>query len=1480
MNGNENVKSIVNKQYNTPVKMYSDQTIAETLSAQTEVLAGGVLGVNFKKNEKHYDAEKSAVFKVLQEEQNDPEPEPSHFYSRASVARTGTPSCLHRSHRSRSRTPRVAGAPGTSPPRGLSAPPPRTDTGTQTPVPESLAPAPPHRPSIPVGCHQVLPDGRVALGAPAVPQPDAAALPVLNDTPYCSECNRYIIGVFVRIKDKNLHVECFKCSTCGTSLKNQGYYNLNGKLYCDIHAKLVARQNPPAPNLEPVTVPPGGRVPTNTYSTPLPPLTTNNYSNGSSSMFSPSSNLSGPKPFGSSIGSAYSPSLSPRSAPMSPARPVTAPAPAQTPFTPAPAYTPAPASAPAYAPAPAPAPAHAPFAPTNEMPTHHIPHKPEFKSAAEERLIRKMAKMALNGYEIGVQRKIKPADHIQSMADKIQDTVVTKHPLNTDSLSSGDSSRENTLRRPINNTFERTYKPDNNIQCIGDKIKDTLLINHPTNFTSGNAPVPPPMNFGDKLKDHSNQSMPVVHNSNGVPPPPPPMGTLEKLNDSSIKNYSTPIKNNNAPVPPPIPNTPIPTFNIRTSPTGQLLDMLDSKSPLYCESVGTNLSDKSQISDNTNKRLNGTNGFNNVQKEKVENNFLSTLRKKDANEKSSFLNGSNKQDTYKSEQYVDSKNKYILGKRKSFEKDILSNETNGCTGHVATQKEKIDNIVPDTNTLKKANLFEKISNEKSTNQFHDDQTPKIDVNLYDNSLYTLKPVKANGTNNVTPRNWNISDDVETVEEKTALSNNEEKQNDNDSDVVVKRRQKRNDRNADGRRDSHIIARPQSTMTSADVADGLLPVCHICDKTITRGPFITALGRIWCPEHFICVNATCRRPLQDIGFVEENGQLYCEFCFEQYIAPACDKCHAKIKGDCLNAIGKHFHPECFNCVYCGKLFAKGFPFNHDKKEVVLIDIKHKSAKRTSKDRASSLREDDLFASHTPAKCKCIMYNSDTVYSTTTFRPVSPSPRTPPAPSSVSPQRTRKLETPLHFDGGLFSDIRSTEGKLLSKVTVDRVHCSSRHDVTDSPSVYESIGSHGAKDYVDDVVKTETITNEEVIKVKFTPVPLEFSSSPRLLTPSQFQIERPVPFIKDGFEDLQSYKIVNSICKEKLFESQDFSKSFDTLDMVEARAPSSLLNFMVDNQNLSKSFESLDIMEPVKRSPSPLANFLISEQLTKIDHYLQESLDACSGSDGEGRSTPARVPVLQVEGETLREVKDIQSKLREEMIQDSSKMYTTTSCQKEEPVDEDYINDKFNLTGLNEQVPHYRQALDMILDLEPGLSDVRSEAMVKLYCPKCMDVYTPKSSRHHHTDGAYFGTGFPHMVFMIHPLAYQIQIQAAANFKAPLRSLSYNNASSVASPRVAVATSAPPTVVSSASTEPTATSVETTTSSAVKAPATASVEASPATTASAVEASTASAVEASTATASVEATSPSSIVPAPSEASSISPAPSESSASPKP
>ncbi|CAM6000472.1 unnamed protein product [Sphagnum balticum] len=35
---------------------------------------------------------------------------------------------------------------------------------------------------------------------------------------------------------KTFHGDCFKCCTCGSSLKNVGFSNIAGKLYCDIHA--------------------------------------------------------------------------------------------------------------------------------------------------------------------------------------------------------------------------------------------------------------------------------------------------------------------------------------------------------------------------------------------------------------------------------------------------------------------------------------------------------------------------------------------------------------------------------------------------------------------------------------------------------------------------------------------------------------------------------------------------------------------------------------------------------------------------------------------------------------------------------------------------------------------------------------------------------------------------------------------------------------------------------------------------------------------------------------------------------------------------------------------------------------------------------------------------------------------------------------------------------------------------------------------
>jgi casein kinase II subunit beta len=148
-----------------------------------------------------------------------------------------------------------------------------------------------------------------------------------------------------------------------------------------------------------------------------------------------------------------------------------------------------------------------------------------------------------------------------------------------------------------------------------------------------------------------------------------------------------------------------------------------------------------------------------------------------------------------------------------------------------------------------------------------------------------------------------------------------------------------------------------------------------------------------------------------------------------------------------------------------------------------------------------------------------------------------------------------------------------------------------------------------------------------------------------------------------------------------------------------------------------------------------------------------------------------------------------------------------------VEEDFIQDDFNLSGLSTQVPYYDYALDLILDAEPGTneilteeqhelvesaaevlyglihvryiltsrgmnvmmekfrncefgrcprvlcggqpclpvgtSDVPRQSTVKLFCPKCEDIFHPRSKYQNNLDGSYFGTTFPHLLLMTYP-----------------------------------------------------------------------------------------------------------------------------------
>ena len=147
-----------------------------------------------------------------------------------------------------------------------------------------------------------------------------------------------------------------------------------------------------------------------------------------------------------------------------------------------------------------------------------------------------------------------------------------------------------------------------------------------------------------------------------------------------------------------------------------------------------------------------------------------------------------------------------------------------------------------------------------------------------------------------------------------------------------------------------------------------------------------------------------------------------------------------------------------------------------------------------------------------------------------------------------------------------------------------------------------------------------------------------------------------------------------------------------------------------------------------------------------------------------------------------------------------------------VDEDYIQDDFNLTGLSSMVPYYEYAMDMILDcdspsqafseeqqemietaaemlygliharyiltnrglaavadkfthhqfgtcprvycggqavLPVGESDLPRTNTVKVFCPRCENLYVPRSQRQANIDGAYFGSTCAHLLFHVYP-----------------------------------------------------------------------------------------------------------------------------------
>ncbi|XP_069836540.1 PDZ and LIM domain protein 1 isoform X2 [Dendropsophus ebraccatus] len=61
--------------------------------------------------------------------------------------------------------------------------------------------------------------------------------------PICDHCGNGIVGIFVKIRDKPRHPECYVCTDCGMNLKQKGHFFVEDKMYCEKHAR--ERMTPP-----------------------------------------------------------------------------------------------------------------------------------------------------------------------------------------------------------------------------------------------------------------------------------------------------------------------------------------------------------------------------------------------------------------------------------------------------------------------------------------------------------------------------------------------------------------------------------------------------------------------------------------------------------------------------------------------------------------------------------------------------------------------------------------------------------------------------------------------------------------------------------------------------------------------------------------------------------------------------------------------------------------------------------------------------------------------------------------------------------------------------------------------------------------------------------------------------------------------------------------------------------------------------------
>ncbi|XP_008296098.1 paxillin isoform X4 [Stegastes partitus] len=120
---------------------------------------------------------------------------------------------------------------------------------------------------------------------------------------------------------------------------------------------------------------------------------------------------------------------------------------------------------------------------------------------------------------------------------------------------------------------------------------------------------------------------------------------------------------------------------------------------------------------------------------------------------------------------------------------------------------------------------------------------------------------------------------------------------------------------------NMLGSLQSDLNKLGVQTVAKGVCGACCKPIV-GQVVTAMGRTWHPEHFVCTH--CQEEIGSRNFFEREGQPYCEKDYHNLFSPRCYYCNGPILDKVVTALDKTWHPEHFFCAQCGSFFGpEGF-----------------------------------------------------------------------------------------------------------------------------------------------------------------------------------------------------------------------------------------------------------------------------------------------------------------------------------------------------------------------------------------------------------------------------------------------------------------------------------------------------------------------------------------------------------------------------